>query len=76
MILYGFRALAKNTNDLSPSDYDRLHKSDWDILCSLEEFKNLVISFGNDIIYSKPSLPSKFYIKIGPRSTYCKKLFR
>ena len=63
MILYGFRALAKNTNDLSTSDYDILHKSDWDILCSLEEFKNLVKSFGTDIIYSKPSFPSKFYIK-------------
>lgn len=62
MILYGFRALA-NHIDLLPSDIERLQTSDWDIICTFEEFQNLVKSFGNDILYAKPSFPTKYYIK-------------
>ena len=62
MILYGFRALASQIN-LLPSDIERLQKSDWDIICTFEEFQNLVKSFGGDILYAKPSFPTKYYIK-------------
>lgn len=62
MILYGFRALA-NHIDLLPSDIERLQTSDWDIICTFEEFQNLMKSFGDDILYAKPSFPTKYYIK-------------
>src|SRR5574344_1986679 len=62
MILYGFRALASHV-DLLPSDIERLQTSDWDIICTFEEFQNLVKSFGDDILYAKPSFPTKYFIR-------------
>lgn len=63
MILYGFRALA-NHIDLLPSDIERLQTSDWDIICTFEEFQNLVKSFGNDILYAKPSFQPNIILKL------------
>lgn len=62
MLLYGFRALAKFIT-LDSNDVDRLIKSDYDLLVSLDEFNNLIESFGNSIIELKPIGRSGFYVK-------------
>lgn len=62
MLIYGFRALSKYIT-MDQNDLDRLYKSDYDIIVSLDEFNTLLEKFGDDIIGMKPFPTNNYFIK-------------
>lgn len=67
MVLYGFRALFLSLQELGfeeDRDFERLGRSDWDVLCSPDEFVKLVGSLDQaDIIEMRPIVGSRYFIK-------------
>lgn len=67
MVLYGFRAAYRALDVLgvvNSSDIDRLQSSDWDVICTGEEFLKLYKSFPEgDVISAKPILGARYFIK-------------
>lgn len=63
MLIYGFRALSKYIKELNKIDVERIMKSDYDLIVSINEFNDLLESFGNDVLEIKPFGNDGFYIK-------------
>lgn len=63
MIIYGFRAMFACIKNKTIEDFERLEKSDYDIICTFEEFLKLNEKIKDEIEFAKPTFPSGYFIK-------------